>query len=47
MATDVLLDDHDGTWITLSAKVVSTSASAVMVDNPDRRLPDSPERAGS
>ena len=44
MATDVLLDDHDGTWITLNAKVVSTSASAVMVDNPDRRLPDSPER---
>jgi hypothetical protein len=43
MATDVLLDDHDGTWITLSAAVVSTSASAVMVENPDRRLPDSPE----
>lgn len=43
MATDVLLDDHDGTWITLNAKVVSTSASAVMVDNPDHRLPDSPE----
>jgi hypothetical protein len=43
MATDVLLDDHDGTWITLNAAVVSTSASAIMVENPDRRLPDSPE----
>jgi hypothetical protein len=42
MATDLLLDDQDGNWITLSAAVVNTSASDVMIDNPDRRLPDSP-----
>lgn len=42
MATDLLLDDQDGNWITLNAAVVCTSASDVMIDNPDRRLPDSP-----
>ena len=41
MTTDLLLDDNDGDWITLDAAVVRTSASDVMIDNPDRRTPDS------
>lgn len=43
MVTDLLLDDNGGEWITLSAAVLSTNASDVMIDNPDRRMPEGPE----
>lgn len=37
MATDVLLDDHDGTWITLKAGAINAVTTDIFLDHPGRR----------
>jgi len=37
MATDIILDDHGGDWLTLSASVVNCAAADLLLDHPQRR----------
>lgn len=37
MATDVILDDHDGNWLTLSAFVINCAGSDFILASPGRR----------
>jgi hypothetical protein len=40
--TDVLLDDRDGTYITLDSRVLKSQASDFLLDSPQRHRPDRP-----
>ena len=44
MATDVKLDEVDGTYIVLDARVVKVDASDFMIDSPNRRKGGGPFR---
>jgi hypothetical protein len=37
MATDITLNDGDGSWVVIDANVVKATASDLMVDSPSRR----------
>lgn len=40
--TDILLDDRDGTYITLDSRVLKSKASDLLLDCPQRHRPDRP-----
>lgn len=44
MATDIKLDQQNGTWVVIDALAVKTSAADLMIDNPARRRGPSPLR---
>jgi hypothetical protein len=39
MATDIKLDQGDGTWVLVEGTVLKTTAADLMLDSPQRRLP--------
>src|SRR5438128_2042332 len=40
--TDILLDDRDGSYITIDARVLKVKASDFVLDSPQRHRPDRP-----